>query len=77
MTTGETNRALNYMPCTMRKDIFLSPDSVTHLQEIVSQASDLETLSRSPSEELSAAAAAAAPGKNRCIVTVVSSVLPY
>ncbi|OWK09404.1 ZFYVE26, partial [Cervus elaphus hippelaphus] len=36
-------------------------DSVTHLQEIVSQASDLETLSRSPSAEFSSAAA---PGKN-------------
>lgn len=34
---------------------------MTHLQEIVSQASDLETLSRSPSAEFSSAAA---PGKN-------------
>ncbi|XP_037359449.1 zinc finger FYVE domain-containing protein 26 [Talpa occidentalis] len=34
-------------------------DSVSHLQEIVSQASDLETLSRSPSTEF---ASAAAPG---------------
>ncbi|XP_043328299.1 zinc finger FYVE domain-containing protein 26 [Cervus canadensis] len=36
-------------------------DSVTHLQEIVSQASDLETLSRSPSAEFSSAAAPGVP----------------
>ncbi|XP_041514353.1 zinc finger FYVE domain-containing protein 26 isoform X3 [Microtus oregoni] len=37
-------------------------DSVIHLQELVQQASDSETLSRSSSAEFSAAAAAAAPG---------------
>ncbi|KAB1277758.1 Zinc finger FYVE domain-containing protein 26 [Camelus dromedarius] len=36
-------------------------DSVTHLQEAVSQASDLETLSRSPSAEFSSAASPATP----------------
>nr|XP_031309771.1 zinc finger FYVE domain-containing protein 26 isoform X1 [Camelus dromedarius]XP_031309772.1 zinc finger FYVE domain-containing protein 26 isoform X1 [Camelus dromedarius] len=43
-------------------------DSVTHLQEAVSQASDLETLSRSPSAEFSSAAS---PG-----VSIVHSASP-
>lgn len=42
--------------------IFLSTDSEIHLQEIVGQASDLETLTRSPSTEFSSAAA---PGQGK------------
>lgn len=44
--------------------IFLSTDSEIHLQEIVSQTSDLETLTRSLSTEFSSATAPG-QGKNR------------
>lgn len=51
-------KALDFL-CPLREK---RSDSVIHLQEISSQASDLETLSRSPSAEFSSTAAPGLPG---------------